>query len=304
MIKVNEPKMPFKIINLGRGIPINAGEGFVRLVDRMGDDGSIARAARVSTGSRARDEAADAKLIDSLVRMGHTSPLEHVVCTFHVRTLRAVMDEHTRHRTWSFNAESQRYRDLSGRLVGYVPPDDRIGKQPPKGRNQQGRTYPDLPDPDYNQMVRTAIENGYARAFGAYDEMIKMGAPREIARLVLPMGLFTEYYATVDLWNLCHFFRLRCAPGALWEIQEVASAMKALVAPLVPVALAAFERHILNPSDEVRGLLGAARHSLTTYQGLMAYDRLDDDGIPVENIVIDDADLLARIDKALEGSKG
>lgn len=232
-------------------ISINVGEGFVRLVDILGDDHSIARAARVSTGSVARNPEADAKLIDSLVRMGHSSPCEHVVITFHVRTLRAIMDEHMRHRTWSYNAESQRYKDMTGKLVGYIPPADKIGFQPPKGQNQQGRVFGDHPALNgqiydaYAETVQIGIASCYKFVFKAYEEMIGHGVPREVARLVLPMGLFTEYYATVDLWNLMHFFRLRCAPGAQWEIQEVANAMKALVAPLVPIALAAFERHVL-----------------------------------------------------------
>lgn len=224
-------------------------DGFIRLVDSMGDDQSILRATRVSTGSVARKAGDDRRLINFLMQNGHTSPFEHAAFTFHIRAPRFVMDEWMRHRTWSYNAQSQRYMDLSEKLSGYLPDLDRIGKQPPPGHNQQGRLIGEVVDEDYADLTRACIAATYEAAFASYREMIKEGVPRELARLVMPMGLYTEWFATVDLWNLLHFIRLRSAPSAQYEIRVYSDAIQGLIRPLVPLSFGAFRRHVLGKED-------------------------------------------------------
>jgi len=217
--------------------------GFVRLVDTMGSDLSIARAARVSFDAAWRageDEGSDARLIRYLWRNHHTTPFEAVTFTFEVKAPIFVFRQWHRHRTWSFNELSARYRELPEEY--YIPDPAMIGVQ--STRSKQARDILDnMPDRSAEAAdVRLLMQD----AFIEYRRLLTMGWPRELARSVLPVATYSHMFATVDLLNLLKFLTLRCDAHAQYEIRVYAEAMRDLARQIVPVAIAAWEQERLN----------------------------------------------------------
>ena len=211
--------------------------GLVRLVDHMGSDLSIVRAARVSYDAdwRTGDDAGkDEKLIRYLMRNRHTSPFEAVTFTFEVKAPIFVLRQWHRHRTWSYNEVSARYSELPDEF--YVPDVADITTQ--SASNKQMRT--ETQHPQAAEMQRL-MKKAMTDAFGTYKELLARGCPRELARSVLPCSTYSRMFATVDLHNLFHFLRLRLHEHAQKEIRVYAEAMLKLVEPIVPVAVAAFK---------------------------------------------------------------
>lgn len=214
--------------------------GEVRLIDHMGSDLSIVRAARVSYDAAWRtgqNEGSDHKLIHSLIARGHTSPFESVSFTFEVKAPIFVFRQWHRHRTWKYNELSARYRELPE--VFYVPDPKQVGAQSVKEKQQR------VLDGVENQQVSDAVWMACTQAFKAYRDLLRQGCPRELARGVLPVNTYSHMFASVDLHNLFHFLRLRLHPHAQYEIQVYAQALLQLITPIVPVAVAAFKTHIL-----------------------------------------------------------
>jgi thymidylate synthase (FAD) len=211
--------------------------GFVRLVDSMGSDLSIVRAARVSYDADWRsgeDEGKDAKLIGYLMKNKHTSPFEAVVFTFEVKAPIFVFRQWHRHRTWSFNELSARYAPLDEGF--YVPSVDQITTQ--SASNKQMRTTEQHPKAlEHAETIRQVCET----SFDFYQKLLADGVPRELARSVLPVASYSRMFATVDLHNLFHFLRLRLHPHAQYEIRVYAEAILKLIEPVCPVAVGAFK---------------------------------------------------------------
>lgn len=211
--------------------------GLVRLVDHMGNDLSIVRAARVSYDAdwRTGDDAGkDEKLIRYLMRNRHTSPFEAVTFTFEVKAPIFVLRQWHRHRTWSYNEVSARYSELPDEF--YVPDVADITTQ--SASNKQMRTETQHPQAaEMQDLMRKAM----MAAFDTYKELLSRGCPRELARSVLPCSTYSRMFATVDLHNLFHFLCLRLHEHAQKEIRVYAEAMLKLVEPIVPVAVAAFK---------------------------------------------------------------
>ena len=215
--------------------------GLVRLVDSMGSDLSIVRAARVSYDAEWRagdDEGKDAKLINYLMKNKHTSPFESVSFTFEVKAPIFVFRQWHRHRTWSFNEVSARYTELPEEF--YVPALEQITTQ--STSNKQMRT--DGVNPEAAK-ARRLIHDQCGASFEVYKELLTLGVPRELARSVLPVGTYSHMFASVDLHNLFHFLKLRLHSHSQYEIRVYAEAMLALIEPIVPVAVAAFREHML-----------------------------------------------------------
>ena len=220
--------------------------GFVRLIDVMGDDDSIADAARVSYGKGTRTASDNKGLIRYLVRHKHTSPLEMVSVKFHLKLPIFVMRQLVRHRTASLNEYSGRYSIMSDDF--YEPSDDYI--QPQSQINKQGRggELSEVWKQSYKQKIHQTI----TKAKVAYKFLIGTestshgGLTRELARTVLPVSNYTECYWKIDLHNFFHFCRLRMDDHAQQEIQDYAKVMYELVKPEVPIAAEAFEDYSLN----------------------------------------------------------
>lgn len=215
--------------------------GSVALIESMGSDLSIVRAARTSYAAEWRtgeDEGKDAKLINYLVQHKHTSPLEAVTLTFDVHLPVFVARQWMRHRTQSYSEVSARYAELPE--VYYVPEVSAITTQ--SVNNKQQRTDEMHPSADYFQY---AIAEQCASAFNLYKRLIRGGCPRELARGVLPMNTFTHFFTTMNLLNFFKFVQLRNHSHAQMEIRVYSEAMLELVRPVAPVAVAAFESHWL-----------------------------------------------------------
>ena len=216
--------------------------GFVRLIDAMGSDLSVVRAARVSYDAAWRageDQGSDAKLIRYLWKNRHTTPFEAVSFTFEVKAPIFVLRQWHRHRTWSFNELSARYRELPEEY--YLPRPEHIGQQ--SSSSKQAR---DLTAQDHVELAKRRIEIGkvddfMVGAFAKYRELLAAGWPRELARSVLPVATYSHMFATVNLLNLLKFLTLRCDSHAQYEIRVYSDAMRELIRPIVPVCVSAWK---------------------------------------------------------------
>lgn len=216
--------------------------GFVRLVDSMGSDLSVVRAARVSydAGWRAgEDEGGDARLIKYLWRNHHTTPFEAVTFTFEIHAPIFVFRQWHRHRTWSFNELSARYRELPEEF--YVPDPALIGQQSVDSKQARDITQADTGSLSLREAENRSVREHCENAFMLYRGLLMNGWPRELARSVLPVSTYSHMFATVDLLNLMRFLTLRCDGHAQYEIRVYADAMRDLARTIAPEAIAAWE---------------------------------------------------------------
>jgi thymidylate synthase (FAD) len=212
--------------------------GFVRLVDSMGSDLSIVRAARVSYDAAWRagdDTGSDQRLINYLWTHKHTTPFEAVEFQFEVMAPIFVFRQWHRHRTWTYNELSGRYRELPETF--YVPDPETIGVQ--AVHNKQGRQPGG--DLDARRAEVERLRAACAESFAAYRKLLEAGWPRELARTVLPLSTYSHMFAKTNLLNLFKFLSLRGDAHAQYEIRVYAEAIERLIEPIVPVAFAAWK---------------------------------------------------------------
>ncbi len=211
-------------------------KGFVRLVDYLGSDQRIVQSARVSYGNGTKTVSQDAGLIDYLLRHQHTSPFEQVVFTFHVKMPIFVARQWVRHRTGRMNEVSGRYSIMKDEF--YVPETKDI--EPQSKDNKQGRS--DEPfDEAKAKEIQAALQKGQKDSYDSYSELLDTGLAREVARINLPLSLYTEFYWQMDLNNLFRFLKLRLDGHAQYEIRQYAKVMLELVRKVCPMAVASFE---------------------------------------------------------------
>lgn len=215
--------------------------GFVRLVDYMGGDDSIVQAARVSYGKGTKKVSEDRGLIRYLMRHRHTTPFEMVELKFHVKLPIFVARQWIRHRTANVNEYSGRYSVMKEEF--YLPPADEIRFQ--STVNKQGRSEETVPD-DLKQEVLSFLNATQAESYAKYMEFVDAGLARELARIALPLSLYTEWYWKIDLHNLFHFLNLRMDPHAQQEIREYAVVMADMVKAVCPMAYEAFMDYQVN----------------------------------------------------------
>ena len=220
----------------------------VELVKSSASDSDVLFAARVSTlGEQSLDELQkdperSKGLINYLMRDRHGSPFEHNSMTFFVSAPIFVFREFMRHRGgWSYNEESGRYRELDP--VFYVPGADR--KLVQEGR--PGKYVFVEGSPQQHEIVRSVLDDSYQQAYTAYQKLLAEGVAREVARSVLPVGLFSSMYATCNARSLMHFLGLRTQHEQAKvpsfpqrEIEMVGEKMEAEWAKLMPLTYAAF----------------------------------------------------------------
>lgn len=206
-------------------------------------DLEVVRNARVSYDADWRtgeDEGKDEKLLDYMLRNKHTSPFEAMVFTFEVKAPIFVLRQWHRHRTWSYNELSARYAPMQEEF--YVPQVGTIGHQ--SSDNKQARTLDD-PNAVWEGRVGDVMEGINRDCFNAYKGLLEFGVPRELARTVLPLSIYSRMFATVDLHNLIHFFRLRIHPHAQYEIRQYAEALLQLIDPVVPIVTRKFREGLI-----------------------------------------------------------
>lgn len=225
--------------------------GFIALVDYAGTDASVAQAARVSTGSASKGPKDDRRLIRYLWRHGHHSPFEHVETVFHMRLPIFVARQIVRHRTASINEHSARYSTLTDEF--YVPQAFRAQTGP----DRQTGDAP-LPDAVADQAAAT-VAQAARLTYQAYTDLLALGVARELARVILPVGVYTEWYWKIDLRNLLHFIRLRIDRHAQAEVRVYAEAMAQIVREGWPFVWEAFEDYTLESMSLSRAEVAALR---------------------------------------------
>jgi thymidylate synthase (FAD) len=224
---------------LDREFPV-LDKGFVRLVDYMGGDERIVQAARVSYGAGTKSFREDAALIDHLLRNEHTSPFEQVILTFHVKLPIFVARQWIRHRTARVNEISGRYSVMKDDF--YVPAPGAVAIQ--SEDNRQGRAAEALPENEARSYIER-MEKSQRAAYGEYSELVGAGLARELARIDLPLSLYTEWYWQIDLHNLFRFLQLRLDLHAQLEIRAYARVLLDIARAVAPAATASFENHVL-----------------------------------------------------------
>lgn len=221
------------------GIPEGAipvlDRGFVRLDDAMASDLSVANAARVSFARTKHElEAEDEGLIRFLLRNRHGTPFEHNSFRFHVRCPIFVMREWIRHRWSSFNEFSMRYARAGADF--YLPAAEDVRQQVGK----PGAYSFEPVEPELAERTRAEIKAASENAYAVYERLVEAGVARELARAVLPVGSYTEFYWTVNARSLMNFLSLRNAEAAQREIRRYAEAIENIFAERMPVTHAAF----------------------------------------------------------------
>lgn len=247
---------------------MNTNPGTVTLVDFMGSDLGIVNNARASLDNRSELElntrwcleedkpyndetcygrhrmgnkqvlsARDEAVLRTLARRRHGTPFERVVFTFHVDTHIGVSREAFRHRIASYNEMSTRYMKMNEeRNNCYLPIGDAIRSNVGKVMNYQMEPITDI----YKvAKIHKLITDAYNYAFDTYEELVDengLNLSREVARIVLPLGMRTAYYVTINLRSLFNFFNLRSADSALYEIRWVSKQMEDIVKGVVPIA--------------------------------------------------------------------
>ncbi|MBL8003506.1 MAG: FAD-dependent thymidylate synthase [Candidatus Kapabacteria bacterium] len=215
--------------------------GFVRLVDYMGDDNAIVQAARVSYGAGTKNVSSDRQLIRYLMRHRHTTPFEMCEVKFHVKLPIFVARQWIRHRTANVNEISGRYSEMVDEF--YVPELEQI--RPQSVINKQGRSE-DAFETDEATEIQAQLSETQRELYSEYKESLDKNLARELARINLPLSLYTEWYWKIDLHNLFHFLHLRLDAHAQYEIRVFAEAMAAITKELFPIAYEAFEDYRLN----------------------------------------------------------
>lgn len=257
---------------LGWAFPL-LDHGFIRVIDYMGDDASVVQMARVSYGEGTKSVSDDSGLIRYLMRHHHTSPFEGCEIKLHVKLPVFVARQWIRHRVANVNEYSARYSILADEF--YLPEADVLMEQ--SVANKQGRA--NLLDPHKAEVVRQILFNDAARAYDHYEDMIylnpddpndpdNMNLARELARINLPVSIYTQWYWKIDLHNLIHFLRLRADSHAQYEIRVYAEKIKEILDLWVPNSAAAAEEYIFGAisfsKTEMRVLRQIALSSIGT----------------------------------------
>lgn len=237
---------------LFQAIPV-LDKGFVRVVDYMGDDAAVVQGARVSYGRGTRAVQSDRGLIRYLMRHRHTTPFELAEIKLHVRAPIFVTRQWFRHRTASINEYSARYSVLEREF--YIPPAEAVAAQSESNRQGRGAAMA----PEQAARVVEMLRDDAARCYDNYLWMLneaegdghdpdRAGVARELARINLPVGIYTQFYWKVDLWNLLRFLSLRADPHAQAEIRAFADALLGVVQAWVPAVHDAFADYVMNAS--------------------------------------------------------
>ena len=240
--------------------------GFVRVVDYMGDDAAIVQAARVSYGKGTKAVRQDEGLIRYLLRHRHTTPFEMCEIKFHVKLPIFVARQWIRHRTANVNEYSARYSILDKEF--YIPAPEHLAAQ--SAVNRQGRG--DVLEGDEAQRVLEILRDDSTRSYDHYIEMLnedesgdvvdesRQGLTRELARMNLPLNIYTQWYWKIDLHNLMHFVSLRADPHAQYEIRAYADVLLEALRLWLPLTARAFEDYAMGGAHlSAKGLAAVKR---------------------------------------------
>ena len=220
--------------------------GFIRVIDYMGDDSSIVQAARVSYGKGTKKVSTDSGLIKYLMRHWHSTPFEMCEIKYHVKLPIFIARQWIRHRTANVNEYSARYSILDKEF--YLPEPNHLAAQ--SKNNRQGRG--DILQGEQAKKVLDLLKGDAERTYDNYENMLnerydgsvidesQIGLARELARMNLTLGTYTQWYWKTDLLNLMNFLRLRADHHAQYEIRAYADVMLDTLKRWVPITYEAF----------------------------------------------------------------
>ena len=207
--------------------------GFVRLVDFIGGDLRAVQSARVSFKGESKGEERDKKLLEYLLANEHFTPFEHSVFQFHVKCPIFVARQWMRHRWGSYNEISSRYTEVKDEF--YMPEKFRIqDKSNRQGSIESGNLNQEFLLSEYKK----AIKNSYQ----TYEKLLKEGVAKEMARMVLPVSQYTEFYWTINARSLLNFLKLRMDSHAQKEIREYANSIAKIFEEKMPWTWEAFNK--------------------------------------------------------------
>ena len=233
---------PFKVLD----------HGFIRVIDYMGDDSSIVQAARVSYGKGTKKLNQDKNLINYLLSHQHTTPFEMNEIKLHIKLPMFVARQWIRHRTANVNEYSARYSILDNEF--YIPKIEDL--KPQSKINNQGRSGEI--EKNLARHYLSLLRDNSKINFSTYHHLLNLnedgdildenreGIARELARMILPVNSYTQWYWKIDLHNLMHFLALRFDPHAQYEIRVYADVMIKILKKWVPLTYEAFVKNRLN----------------------------------------------------------
>ena len=226
--------IPFKVLD----------HGFIRVVDYMGDDSAIVQAARVSYGQGTKKSRDDSGLINYLMRHWHSTPFEMCEIKMHIKLPVFVARQWIRHRTANVNEYSARYSILDNEF--YIPSAENLATQSQHNNQGRGRILEGKEARDVLEILKADS----IRCYENYEQMLsnenKDGLARELARMNLPMNIYTQWYWKTNLHNLFNFLRLRADSHAQYEIRVYADEILRIISDWVPAAVAAFRDYRLD----------------------------------------------------------
>lgn len=208
-------------------------KGFVRLVEKMGTDSSIVEAARVSYAGISKGVEKDKKLLFYLMEHKHFSPFEQVVFKFHVKAPIFTARQWFRHRIGSFNEISARYTEVKDEF--YIPTEWRAQDL----KNKQGSVKANLD----SVLINQSFEQWCSQAHAHYETLLKLGVAREMARMILPVNMYTEWYWVVNVRSLLNFINLRADIHAQEEIRLYADVLAKILKDTCPWTFEAFMKY-------------------------------------------------------------
>jgi len=210
--------------------------GYVRFISVMGDDLTIVNDARQSYDVEHRELTnSDSGLINFLVKHKHGTPIEGVEFKFQIKAPLPVAREWMRHRWASYNEVSGRY--VKQTLGFYHPSREAIRTQVGKPGHY---TYEEIKDEKVQEKVAYLFRNSYNRGYEDYEDLIELGVAKELARNVLPQGMFTKFMYKTNARGLLNFMALRNDDRAMYEIKLYAEAIERIFEKHLPLTYKAF----------------------------------------------------------------
>jgi len=219
--------------------------GYLRYIDHMGGDIDVVRAARTSFDAAWRsgeDEKNDRGLIRYLMKNGHSTPFEMVTFKFEVKAPIFTYRQWHRHRTQSYNEMSARYTELPEEF--YVPGIEVIGVQSADNKQSRDITPGQKLTGDEElklHAIRKLMFEANSASYEAYQELLKRGVARELARSVLPVAMYSKMFVTANMLNWFRFLNERLHHHAQYEIRVYAEAIASIIQEKCPVSYEAFE---------------------------------------------------------------
>ena len=204
-------------------------KGFVKLVSFMGGDQAVVQAARVSFGSESKGEEKDKILIKYLLDHGHGTPFEQSVFKFHVKCPIFVARQWMRHRIGSFNEISGRYTEFDDTEY-YTPDRPRFQEK----KNKQGSVFDEDRADNIKYRFPELIKHATDTALHTYKELLNYGVAKELARIVLPVNMYTQFYWCVNARSLMNFLKVRLDEHAQYEMRQYAKAIDTIFEEKMP----------------------------------------------------------------------